>query len=271
MAVRRTSTTAPAEGEEEPRSQSIAAVERAIDVLLLFGPGGRGELGVTEISAELGLSKAAVHRILTSLRSRDLVALDPDSRRYSLGPAALGLGRAYLARIDVRSMAAPELAWLSAESGETATLSIRTGDVRMYVDQVIPAREVRMEVAVGVPYPLHAGASSKAFLAYLPAAEVDAYLGRAALSRMTDATVTDEAALRRELGEIRERGYALSFGERQAGAASAAAPVLDHDGKPVAVVSVSGPAERFREEVETATALLLEATGRLSARMGHTA
>jgi DNA-binding IclR family transcriptional regulator len=88
---------------------------------------------------------------------------------------------------------------------------------------------------------------------------------------MTDATVTDEAALRRELGEIRERGYALSFGERQAGAASAAAPVLDHDGKPVAVVSVSGPAERFREEVETATALLLEATGRLSARMGHTA
>ncbi len=50
-------------------------------------------------------------------------------------------------------MASPELAWLSAESRETATLSIRNGDSRMYVDQVVPDREVRMEVAIGVPYP----------------------------------------------------------------------------------------------------------------------
>lgn len=269
MPARTRTDETPADDEPKAGSQSIAAVERAIDVLLLFGLGGKGDLGVTEISGELGLSKAAVHRILTSLRSRDLIALDPDSRRYQLGPAALGLGRAYLQRIDVRSMAAPELAWLSSESEETATLSIRTGDVRMYVDQVIPDREVRMEVALGVPYPLHAGASSKAFLAYLPPTDLDAYIQRSGLSRMTDATVTDEKALRAELAEIRARGYALSFGERQAGAASAAAPVLDHENRPAAVVSVSGPAERFREEVDRAVALLLEATGRLSTRMGH--
>ena len=266
-----TASTDTGEDETKPGSQSIAAVERAIDVLLLFGLGGKGDLGVTEISSELGLSKAAVHRILTSLRSRDLIAVDTGTRRYQLGPAALGLGRAYLQRIDVRSMAAPELAWLSAESLETATLSIRTGDVRMYVDQVIPDREVRMEVALGVPYPLHAGASSKAFLAFLTAGELDAYFARSGLSKMTDATVTDESALRAELAEIRQRGYALSFGERQAGAASAAAPVLDHDGRPGAVVSVSGPAERFRGEVDRAVELLLESTSRLSARMGHVA
>ncbi len=271
MAASTQADTPVISSDDEPKagSQSIAAVERAIDVLLLFGIGGKGDLGVTEISAELGLSKAAVHRILTSLRSRDLIAIDPDSRRYQLGPAALGLGRAYLQRIDVRSMAAAELAWLSSESNETATLSIRTGDVRMYVDQVIPAREVRMEVALGVPYPLHAGASSKAFLAYLPAADLDAYIARSGLSRMTEATVTDEKALRAELSEIRSRGYALSFGERQAGAASAAAPVLDHENRPAAVVSVAGPGERFRDEVDRAVTLLLEATGRLSARMGH--
>lgn len=259
--------------EEDGRgaSQTIAAVERAIDVLLLFASAGRAELGVTEIAGELGLSKAAVHRILTSLRSRDLISLDTDSRRYRLGPAALSLGRAYLARIDVRSMAAPELAWLSAESGETATLSIRAGDIRMYVDQVVPDREVRMEVAVGQPYPLHAGASSKAFLAYLGPEEIDAYITRSSLAAMTDRTVTDEKSLRTELAEIRRRGYSLSFGERQAGAASAAAPVLDHEGRPAAVVSVAGPGERFREEVDRAVELLLAATGRLSERMGYVA
>jgi DNA-binding IclR family transcriptional regulator len=255
--------------DARPASQTIAAVERAIDVLLLFGVDGPGDLGVTEISAELGLSKAAVHRILTSLRGRDLVTLEPTSRRYRLGPAALGLGRAYLARIDVRAMAAPVLAELSADSGETATLSIRTGDVRMYIDQVVPRREVRMEVAVGQPFPLHAGASSKAFLAFLPGAEVEEYIRRSQLTPMTDQTVTDPDRLREELAQIRRVGYAMSFGERQAGAASAAAPVLDHEGRPAAVISVAGPAERFRAETETAIELLLTATGRLSAQMGY--
>ncbi len=260
-------TKLPAEGG----SQSIAAVERAIDVLLLFGRSSRADLGVTEISGELGLSKAAVHRILTSLRSRDLIAVNPVSRRYSLGPAALGLGRAYLARIDVRSMASPELAWLSSESQETATLSIRNGDSRMYVDQVVPDREVRMEVAVGLPYPLHAGASSKAFLANLSNDEINSYIERNRLAAMTDQTITDDDRLRRELATIHKRGYATSAGERMAGAASVAAPVFDHEGRPVAVISVSGPMERFKGEMTDCTALLLEATGRLSARMGHVA
>ncbi len=257
----------PAEGG----SQSIAAVERAIDVLLLFGRSTRPDLGVTEIAGELGLSKAGVHRILTSLRSRDLISVDPVSHRYSLGPAAVGLGRAYLAKIDVRSMASPELAWLSRKSKETATLSIRNGDARMCVDQVVPDREVRMEAVVGRPYPLHAGAPSKAFLAFLSDDEIDSYLQRNQLAALTDQTITDDELLRRDLAAIRKRGYSTSAGERMTGAASVAAPVLDHDGRPIAVISVTGPGERFKAEMADCTALLLEAAGRLSTRMGHVA
>src|SRR4051794_18235417 len=94
---------------EETTGKSIAAVERAIDVLLLFGRSGRPDMGVTEIAQELGITKGAVHRILTALRSRRLVTADPTSRRYALGPAAVALGRAYLARTDLRMVAAPEL------------------------------------------------------------------------------------------------------------------------------------------------------------------
>jgi IclR family acetate operon transcriptional repressor len=249
-------------------SQSIAAVERAIDVLQLFGRDTRPTLGVTEIATTLGLSKAAVHRILTSLRTRDLITLDVATRRYALGPAALGLGRAYLARIDVRGMAAPELAQLCERVGETATLSVRNGDSRMYVEQVVPDREVRVEVAIGVPYPLHAGASSKAFLAFLGEDEVDSYLQRNLLKAMTSATVTDDDELRAGLAEIRRRGYATSTGERMSGAAAVAAPVLDQGGRPVAVLSVSGPAERFGTLLENARGPLLEATARLSTAMG---
>lgn len=250
-------------------SQSIAAVERAIDVLLLFGRTSSLSLGVTEIADELAMPKAAVHRILTSLRSRDLIAFEKATRRYLLGSAAVTLGRAYLAKLDIRSLAAPELAALSEQTDETATLSIRHGDSRMYVDQVVPQREVRMEVVIGGSYPLHAGASSRAFLAFMTDAEIDLYLERHDLPKLTGKTITDPVRLRRELASVRKHGYASSLGERQAGAGSVAAPVFDHEGQVVAVISVCGPVDRLKGELDMCATALLAATHRLSTRMGY--
>ena len=62
------------------------------------------------------------------------------------------------------------------------------------------------------------------------------------LDRVTDRTITDAAKLRNELAAIRKRGYATSLGERQPGAASIAAPVFDHDGHVLAVLSACRPA-----------------------------
>ena len=144
---------------EKPRGQTIATVERAADVLNAFTDLDGADTGVTELSERLGLSKAVVHRILSSLRVKGLVELDEDSRRYSLGPASLSLGLTYLQKIDVRDEARTFLRDLSDETNETATLSVRRGNMRMYVDQVTPSREVKMIVQLGHPFPLHAGAS----------------------------------------------------------------------------------------------------------------
>lgn len=251
------------------KSRSVATVERAVDVLLYFTEVESNTLGVTEIATELKMSKSAAHRILSSLRRNNLVQLDEATRRYSLGPLAMRIGLSYLGRLNVRHLASAELHSLSALTAETATLSLRTGDTRIYVDQVVPPREVIMTVSLGVPFPLHAGGSSKAFLAFLTEDEIDAYLIKS-LQRLTDVTITDAGNLRRELARIRKRGWAQSFGERQPGAASVAAPIFDHLGRPTAVISVCGPAERFRKEADACTEHLMAATRRLSAQMGHT-
>lgn len=248
---------------------SAMTVERAADVLLLFAREPAPRLGVTEIANALDLSKPAVHRILASLRNKGMVELDPSSRKYSLGPVIMSLGLSYLNKLDVRAMAAEELATLSRETNETATLSVRSGHSRVYIDQVTPDREVLMSVQIGVPHPLHAGASSKAFLAHLPGDEVERYLAES-LRMLTPNTVVDPVRLRRELGEIRERGWARSISERQTGAASVAAPILDYRRYPLAVISVCGPAERFEPEIEMCAEHLVVATGRISARAGNT-
>lgn len=250
--------------------QTIATVERAADVLVLFVQAQVPTLGVTQIANSLSLSKAAVHRILASLRSRDLIEFDSQTRRYRLGSMALSLGLSYLSRVDVRYLAQEELADLSEVTSETATLSVRNGNHRYYIDQVRPHREIAMSVQLGVPYPLHAGSSSKAFLAFLPEMEAEQYLA-GSLDKVTKQTMTSAASIRRDLVKIRTLGYATSIGERQSGAASVAAPVFDHDGKVVAVLSVCGPAERFEGEVTDVVPALLAATARVSTRMGYTA
>jgi len=252
----------------ESTSQTIATVERAADVLLLFAKPNNPHLGVTDIAEQLALSKAAVHRILASLRSRGFIELIEESRRYKLGAASLLLGTAFLARIDLRQIAVDELHQLSNSSQETATLSIRTGNERIYVDQVLPAREIVMTVSIGVPYPLHAGSSSKAFLAFISSADQDRYLDTD-MGQLTEKTITDKTAIVAELQQIKAQGFATSFGERQVGAASVAAPIFDHLGFPAAVISLSGPADRFKSEIDDCVPLLLAATARVSRRLGY--
>jgi IclR family acetate operon transcriptional repressor len=250
------------------QAQSVVAIDRATDVLTLFANSQERTLGVTEIAQALKLSKAVVYRILSSFRVKGFIELDEPTRRYALGPGVLHLGLAYMNRTDVRRLARPELEKLSRETDETATLSLRTGWTRVYVDQVTPERDVKMVVPIGLQLPLHAGASSKAFLAFLDPEEQEEYLARE-LDKLTAKTVTNPRTLRAQLKEIRERGYAMSLGERMEGAGSVAAPILAHDGHPAAVVSVCGPAERFKDEAEDAARELVKACVRVSHQLGH--
>jgi IclR family acetate operon transcriptional repressor len=224
---------------------------------------------VTEISNSLNISKAVVHRILNTLRSQNYITIDPTTRRYMLGPAALELGLAFLRHVDVREIAKPMLQELSDKTQETATLSIRSGTHRLYIDQVTPSREVKMTVVLGRSFPLHAGGSSKAILAHMEADEIQSLVSEAGLESLTESTITDPDRLMKDLARIRRLGYASSVNERQAGAASVAAPVFDHSGGPVAAISLCGPAERFQDEADDAATLIVAAGKQLSERMGY--
>ena len=252
--------------EDSTRSSS-SALERGVDVLLLLAQSVEAQLGVTQIATRLDLSKAVVHRILSALRNKGLVEFDSQTRRYSLGPITMSLGLTYLQKLDVRRVAMTELVSLSRATNETTTLSVRSGASRVYVDQVLPQREVLMSVTLGVAYPLHAGASSKALLAFLPHDEIELFL-QSPLTRVTNQTIIDRRKLRRELTQIAERGWATSIGERLPGAGSVAAPIFDYRNYPVAVVSVCGPADRISSNLSIHAEKLTASTSLLSLRMG---
>ncbi len=219
------------------------AADRVADVLTLFAHGS-ASVGVSEIARELELSKAVVHRILQSLASRSFVTVNPDTREYRLGPAAVALGARALRDVDLRRVARPVLRRLRDDTDETTTLSELVDDTRVYLDQIESRQEVKMTVELGRPHPLHAGASSRVILAFLPAERVKRIID-AGLPALTSDTIASAHALRRELAEVRRTGYAASHNERQLGAASVAAPVFNVEGEVVGSLSVCGPVSRF--------------------------
>lgn len=252
-------------------SSGTEAATRVADVLLLF-LSGPAALGVSEISRQLGLSKTVVHRILKSLEARGLVAFNADDRNYSLGPGADALGARALSNLELRRVALPVLRRLQHDTGETTTVSELLGTMRIYLDQVPSLKEIKMTVELGRPFPLHAGASGRVILAFAPPGLRELIL-EGSLPALTPLTPTDAEELTAGLSRIREVGTAASYGEREHGAGSVAAPVLGPDGHALGSISACGPVDRFDEEtVERMRPLVLDAARDISrAVRGETA
>lgn len=248
-------------------TQGTTSADRAADILLLFVDGDE-TLGVSKIARDLDLSKAVVHRVLTSFVDRGLLVSGSADRGYSLGPAAAALGARALRTSPLREVARPVLEEIARLTDETATLSALVGGGRVYLDQIESPRDIKMVVELGRRFPLHSGSSGRCILAFLPQEQIEDALTHE-LSALTSQTITDPAVLGDVLEQIRREGYSQSRGERQEDAASMAAPIFDLDGRVVGSLSVCGPAHRITETFrQTHTDLIVAASDRVSRALG---
>lgn len=199
--------------------------------------------GVTELSAELHLAKSTVYRLLQTLVRHGYVVQDPALGRYQLGLKFLELGALVSNRLSIPMIARPHLQRLVDATNETVHLGLLEGREVVYADKIECARTIRMYSRVGRRSPLHCTALGKVLLAHQPEAALREILG-ARLARYTPRTITAPRALRAELRQIREQGYAFDDEEFEEGLRCVAAPVRDHFEAVVASVGIAGPATR---------------------------
>jgi DNA-binding IclR family transcriptional regulator len=226
------------------------STERIISIVSYLAPGQKKST-LTEICRDLRTSKATTHRILSSLRRMNWVSKEAGGRRYSIGPALAEIGLTVISNLDLRRATLPFLSNLNHTTNETAMLSLRVGLERVFIEQVEGSYEVRMITQLGKKYPLWLGAQGKAILAYLredEIAQVFTNLKKAGTKILASGQSLNLKNLRKDLAEIRRRGFAVSFGERVIGAAAVAAPIFGRDNQVVGAISVSGPLHRFTEE-----------------------
>jgi IclR family transcriptional regulator, pca regulon regulatory protein len=230
----------------------VQSLERGLMVIRAFGEDAP-EMTLSEVAAKTDLTRAAARRFLLTLT--DLGYVRTDGRRFALSPRVLELGYAYLSSLSLPEIAEPHLERLVAEVRESSSVSVLDGDDIVYVARVPTSRIMRVAINVGTRFPAHATSMGRVQLAGLSESELDAYLARAQLRRLTAHTLTDPDALRAELARIRAQGWALVDQELEEGLRSVAAPIRDRAGRVVAAVNVSAHASRASRDAVRRTLL----------------
>ena len=243
----------------------VRSVARAVDLLIILGSGPRP---LREISAEVGLSKPTAHRILSSLKSRGMVMQDSRSGEYGLGPACFHLMSAVVSgEAGFVLDAKPVLEALRDKTEETITVHIRAGLSRICIQEYPSPHAIRYISGVGATNGIYVGSAGKVLLAFMPSDERERVLKDLRLTAVTDTTITDLDQLRVELEKVVDTGYAISHGERVAGAVGVSAPVLDASGRALASLSVLGPSERMGRRLKEAEELVTAAAADITASM----
>jgi IclR family KDG regulon transcriptional repressor len=224
---------------------SLLTLEKGLRVLELIADNA-GDIGVTQLSAQLDEPVTVVFRIVRTLVSLGYVNQDPRTKRYALGLRIWEMSEKAIARLDIVEIVQPVLTRLTRLTGETSSFAINQGRDFLYVATVNGLQPLRAYVEPGARIPLAMPtASGRAILAFSPEDVVDQILS-AKLQRFTPKTIVDPNRIRSILQEIHRRRVSIVHGENQPQLSAVAAPIIDSVGRCFGAIAMSGVTqERF--------------------------
>ena len=249
------------------RRASIQSVDRAARILKVLASGPR-RLGVSEIADRLSLARPTVHGLLQTLQAHGFVEQDRDSDKYQLGAGLLQLGNSYLDLNELRSRSLVHAERLAGRTDAAVRVGVMHGASVVIIHHVFRPDSTLQILEVGAELPPHASALGKAMLAYAPDYALDDLLAEP-LTRLTSRTVTP-SALREQLNEVRERGFAREKDEAILGESSIASPIFDHSGHAVGAIGIVGDTDRImrRGALKQLSSAVVEAGRGISRELG---
>jgi IclR family transcriptional regulator, acetate operon repressor len=241
---------------------TIRAALRVCDILDHLRAHPAGTL-LRDVAKVAGLPKSSAFRYLHTLESRHYVEREPSTGRYRVGLAFVA-SRPEQIEV-VAAQIHPMLEDLAARVGETVTVGVLDATHVTYIDTVESQHAVRLSTPQGGHAMVHSTALGKAISAGLPDEHVRAILGASGMPRLTRNTSTDIDRFLAELGQVRERGWALDDAENDTDGRAIAVPMT----APLpAAVGLSAPASRLPlERVRVLANDLKAAAARMAASL----
>jgi len=227
-------------------SQSVRAVERALDILLCFTH-EEPTRSLTQIAEAIHMSKTTVHRLLATLENKRFITRDKVTGLYRLGFRFVEMSSIVLQDVDLHRWSRPYLESLATEYGETVDLAILDGSDVIYLEVIESPQRVKLAAAIGQRLPAFFTASGKALLAYMPEDQVREIIRKNVAENPTRPKMPMEEMLE-ELRAAAERGYAISEQEYEEAINAVAVPIFDANQAPIASIAIVGPSFRVTKD-----------------------
>lgn len=202
-------------------------------------------MSLADLSAAAHLTKPTAHRLMSELERLRLVARDPLTRRYRVGPDLEDLAVAAMRNAISQSGRRLHMERLAERIGERINIGVMSAGKVVYVEWVESAGPLRIAVPAGTQVPAYCSANGKLLLAYGPASLRQRILAASPFVAYTATTITTSDALARELEQIRRQGYSEDNEEFLAGVCCLAVPVRNRRGEVVAGLAVMAPSARL--------------------------
>jgi len=227
-------------------TEHVQAVVRAFEVLRALAADDTA-VPLADVAERTGLAPSTTSRLLTTLESIAVVSRGPTRGTWMPGHGLAALAGPTHSISHLLGIAHPYLQELVDRFGEDAALAVADGFDLIYADQAHSPSAVGVPDWTGQRFAPHTVAGGYVVMAWWPPDKLDGYLARG-LAPATDRTLTDPAAVRMRLADVRRRGYGWASGEWVDGVSAVAAPVVTDDGHLLAALNVFGPSYRFPDQ-----------------------
>ena len=229
----------------------------------------RDGISLVELSKAVGLHNSTTFHLVQTMVALGYIRQVKENRRYRIGRPLFALAASALDEIEMVSLATPILEALSQETGECGHFAVRVGDAAVVIARTSGPGAFQLADRVGVSRPLHCTALGKVLLAGLSPDQFERLLARVVLTSHTPKSITNAEALRREIEDVRQIGYALDDGEFDPEVRCVAVAVREFAGKAVGALGISGPIWRLSvQTLRGRSGIVQAAAARLSAGFG---
>lgn len=254
--------------DKPTQPESVSSVLKVFSILQALGE--QKNIGVSELSQRLMMSKATTYRFLQTMKTLGYVIQEDEADKYSLTLKIFELGAKSLEYVDLISLADKEMRLISEQTNEALHLGALDENSIIYIHKIDSNYSLRMQSKIGRRNPLYSTAIGKVLLAGRDEAFVRETLSGVQFIKHTEKTLENTNQLLSELKVVREQHYAEDNQEQEPGLRCIAAPIFDRFGSVIAGISISFPTIRFDEERLTEYVALLQNAGkRISSQLGY--
>ncbi|MGR5096522.1 DNA-binding transcriptional regulator KdgR [Vibrio maritimus] len=246
--------------EKSTQPEAVSSVLKVFNILSALAD--QKEIGVSELSQRLMMSKATTYRFLQTMKTLGYVEQEGEADKYALTLKLFELGSKALEHVDLIDLANTEMAKICHVINETSHLGAIDEESIIYLHKIDSSYHLRMHSRVGRRNPLYSTAIGKVLMSHMSEDEVRELLANVEFKKHTEHTHENVEQLLDELKLVREQHYGEDNEEQEPGLRCIAVPIYDRFGAAIASISVSFPTIRFDEEKKQEYIALLHTAGR---------